>query len=310
VSGAIGGTQFALLLAEAGRMRADRHSDIPTDVLRRLERWAQDNQQALRRGPIMLDSLAEVPSLSALAEHDQLPLGSACAAPLIFGDQLLGTLIALAPGAAVLLPDDVRSLGVYAGHAAIALWNARLVEQLERDAAEDPLTGLANRRVFSAACATELARAGREDGSVALVMIDIDHFKQINDAYGHPFGDQILIAAAGVLSSVARGHDTVARLGGEEFALLLPETSAQEARDIAEHARALLGTIELPDGHLFCSAGVAAATGADASARDLTGDADRALYEAKRQGRRRTILAATPVGPITAMIESRLGPPL
>jgi diguanylate cyclase (GGDEF)-like protein len=307
VGTAIGGTKFALLVVEPGRMRADRHSDIPAGSLRRLEQWAQDNQQALRRGPIVLDSLIEVPALSALADDDELPLGSACAAPLIFGDQLLGALIALAPGATVLLPDDVRSLGVYAGHAAIALWNAQLVERLERDAAEDPLTGLANRRVFDAACAAELDRASREGGSVALVMIDIDHFKDINDAYGHPFGDGVLVSVADALRTVVRGHDTVARLGGEEFALLLPGTSASKARDIAERARAVIATIELPDAHLSCSAGVATATPADGQARDLLGDADRALYEAKRQGRRRTVLAATPLA-LPATSESRHRP--
>ena len=291
---AIGGTQFALLVNEADRMRADRYSEIPTRFLRRLERWAQDDQQALRRGPIVLDSLAEVPSLSMLADDDQLPLGSACAAPLVFADQLLGVLIALAPGAAVFLPDDVRSLEIYAGHAAIALWNARLVAQLERDAAEDPLTGLANRRVFNGACAVERDRAAREDSSVALVVIDIDHFKHINDTHGHPFGDQMLVAIAGVLRSVARGPDTVARLGGDEFALLLSGASAPEARDVAERARKLLATIELPESHLSCSTGVATATGADALARDLLADADRALYEAKRQGRQRTVVAPTP----------------
>jgi diguanylate cyclase (GGDEF)-like protein len=284
-------------------MRADRYSAIPAESLSRLERWAQDGQDALRNGSIMIDDLAGVPSLSALAVDDQLPLGSACAAPLVFRGRLLGALIALSPGATVFLPHDVRALETYAGHAAIALTNARLVEQLEREAAEDPLTELANQRAFRINCTAEMNRAARENSSVALVVLDVDHFKQVNDAYGHPFGDQILVAVANALRLVVRGHDTVARIGGEEFALLLPGATLEEGRVVAERARAMIAAITLPDGELSCSAGVAATSGEDAPQSDLFGDADRALYEAKRQGRGRTVLASAPHIPADRAIQ-------
>ncbi len=119
-SSAIGGTQFALLIAGDEGMRADRYSNIPAQSLRRLECWAQENERALRDGSIVIDDLAVAPSLSALAVDSQLPLGSACAAPLVFRGRLHGVLIALAPGATVFLPHDVRALETYAGHAAIA----------------------------------------------------------------------------------------------------------------------------------------------------------------------------------------------
>jgi diguanylate cyclase (GGDEF)-like protein len=290
-SSTIGGAQFALLVAEVDGMRAETHFGIPPHSLSRLARWAHENQKELRSAPLVLDNLAAVELLRPLADDEQLPLGSACVAPLIFADRLLGVLIALAPGATVFLPNDLRSLEIYAGHAAIVLWNARLVEQLERAAAEDALTGLANRRAFNVACAAELDRAARHDGSVALVLFDIDHFKQINDTHGHPFGDQTLVAVSGVLRAVVRAHDTVARVGGEEFALLLPGATLDEAHEIAERARGQLGTIALPHGALSCSAGVALAQGAEARDSDLFAEADRALYSAKRQGRGRTILA-------------------
>jgi diguanylate cyclase (GGDEF)-like protein len=291
-SGAIGGAQFALLVNESGRMRADRCSEIPQEFVDRLERWANEHQHELVAGPVVLGSLERVPDLSSLPGDESVALGSACAAPLMFAEQLLGALVALAPGALVFLPSDVRALEIYAGHAAIALWNARLVEQLEREAAQDPLTGLANRRVLGLACAAETDRAAREDGSVALVMLDVDHFKLINDTYGHPFGDEVLVRAAGLLRSVVRGHDTVARVGGEEFALLLPGAAVDEAREVAERARGLLAAIEMPHGTLSCSAGVAVTSGSDAPSSDLFGAADGALYEAKRQGRGRTVVAA------------------
>jgi diguanylate cyclase (GGDEF)-like protein len=159
---------------------------------------------------------------------------------------------------------------------------------------EDPLTGLANKRAFHRACVNEAGRASREQNAVALVMLDIDHFKGINDSYGHPFGDHVLVAVAKALRAAVRGHDTVARLGGEEFALLLAGTSLEGAYDVAERARALIAKIELPQGHLASSAGVAVTSGERASASDLLDAADRALYEAKRLGRDRTALAGLP----------------
>jgi diguanylate cyclase (GGDEF)-like protein len=292
---AIGGAQFALLIARDGRMLCDRHSNIPAESLRLLERWAEANQQALGNGPIVIDDLATVRSLEALTVDEKLPLGSACAAPLVFRGGLLGVLIALTPGATVFLPDDVRALETYAGHAAIALSNARLVGQLEREAAEDPLTGLANQRGFHLSCAAELSRAARENTSVALVVLDVDHFKRVNDSYGHPLGDQILAAVADALRSTVRGHDTAARIGGEEFALLLPGATVDEARTVADRARAMIATVTLPDGDkLACSAGVAATWGENGSESDLFRAADRALYEAKRQGRGRTVVASAP----------------
>lgn len=302
-SSAIAGTRFALLVAGDEGMRADHHSNLPTAALRRLEQWAQHNEQTLREGPIVIDDLTGVPSLRALAADDQLPFGSACAAPLAFRGRFHGALIALAPGATVFLPHDVRALETYAVHAAIALSNANLVGQLEREAAEDPLTGLANQRVFRLSCDAEMNRAERELAAVALVVLDIDHFKAVNDTHGHPFGDQVLQAVAGALRSVARGHDTVARIGGEEFALLLPGANLAEGREVAERARATIASIILPHGvELSSSAGVAASWGADAPGSDLLGHADRALYEAKRQGRARTVLASAAAAGTTVVL--------
>jgi diguanylate cyclase (GGDEF)-like protein len=299
-SSAIGGARFALLIARNGRMRADRCSNISADSLHHLERWAEENELALRNGSIVIDDLSGVPTLKALADEGQLPLGSACAAPLVFRDRLLGVLIAFAPGATVFLPQDVRSLETYAGHAAIALSNAHLVEQLEREASEDPLTGLANKRVFDLASAAELGRAERENRPLALIVLDVDRFKKLNDTYGHPFGDRILIAVANSLRTVVRGHDTVARIGGEEFALLLPGADGADGREVAERARAHIAAIELPAGRLSCSAGVAARVGGNVAANELFADADNALYQAKQQGRGRTVVHGQGSSPASA----------
>jgi diguanylate cyclase (GGDEF)-like protein len=290
-SSAIGGAHFALLIGDVGGMRAYRYSDVAPDSLRGLERWAHDSRRMLSRGSVVIDDVGRVASLSGLTDAQGHPLASACAAPLVFGDRLLGVLVALAPDATVFLPQDVQALETYAGHAAIALSNARLVEQLEREASTDPLTGLANKRAFELAYGAELSRAARQDNPVALVMIDIDHFKEINDTHGHPFGDRVLVAVAKALRSAVRAHDTVARLGGEEFAMLVPDANLEDAREIAERARALIADVEIPGATLSSSAGAAATgTGPDRSG-GLFDAADRALYEAKRLGRGRTELA-------------------
>lgn len=290
-STSVGGAEFALLITESGQMKADRHSGLSADSLWRLERWAQESEQLLTEGPVVVDDLGSVPSLAELTIESELPLGSACAAPLLFQDRLLGALVALAPGANVFLPQDVRALSACASHAAIALTNARLVEQLEREASEDPLTGLANKRSFELAYAAELNRAEREGGATAIVTLDIDHFKEINDRYHHSFGDQVLIAVAEALRGAVRDYDIVARLGGDEFVVLLPGAAAGEAELVAERARALISDIKLPQGELSCSAGVAAVSGPDVPNHGMLDAADAALYEAKRQGRNRTKLA-------------------
>lgn len=290
-STAVGGAEFALLIAEAGRMQADRHSGLHQDAVWRIERWAQENEALLSDGPVVVDDLGSMPSLAKLTIDPNRPLGSACAAPLIFRDRLLGALVALAPGANVFLPQDVRALNACAAHAAIALTNARLVEQLEREAAEDPLTGLANKRSFELAYTAELGRAQREGGSTAIVTLDIDRFKQINDRYHHNFGDQVLVAVAAAVRSAVRGYDTVARLGGDEFVILLPATTAADAELVADRARSLISEIELPEGRLSCSAGVAAVSCAEPLEQGVLAAADAALYEAKREGRDRTRLA-------------------
>jgi diguanylate cyclase (GGDEF)-like protein len=292
-SSAIGGAQFALLIADLGGMRADRYAGISSDSLHQLEHWAHESQRTLGRGPVVIDDLGRVPSLTGLTDEHGVPLGSACAVPLVFRDRLLGVLVALAPGATVFLPQDVQALETYAGRAAIALSNARLVEQLEREAATDPLTGLANKRAFELAYGAELSRAARMDNTVALVTLDIDHFKEINDGFGHPFGDEVLVAVAKALRAAVRAHDTVARLGGEEFAMLLPDANLRDAYDIAERARALIADIRVPGATLSSSAGAAATTAGQERSGELYDAADRALYDAKRLGRGRTELAST-----------------
>ncbi|WP_448682109.1 GGDEF domain-containing protein [Pseudomonas nicosulfuronedens] len=164
--------------------------------------------------------------------------------------------------------------------------------QLEYLAGHDPLTGLFNRRQFDQLVGMELSRAARQPAPISLLMVDLDHFKFINDRYGHPLGDEVIRHTASLLRNYTRTGDSVARLGGEEFLLLLPDTSQPQARVIAEKVRRLLEETPLPmkDGLLYLTASFGIAcldAGVPGTYEGLYAAADKALYKAKASGRNR-----------------------
>jgi diguanylate cyclase (GGDEF)-like protein len=166
---------------------------------------------------------------------------------------------------------------------------------LETLAAFDGLTGLYNRRHFETMARTEWARFQRYMRPLSALIIDVDHFKAVNDRFGHDVGDNALKIVAAVCRSAKRDSDTVARIGGEEFALLLPETNEEEARVVAERVREVLRecspTIEGEKLNLRVSIGIAGASLSMSGIQALMKRADDALYEAKRSGRDRVVIA-------------------
>ncbi len=172
-------------------------------------------------------------------------------------------------------------------------------EALLRLSSLDPLTGLANRRAFDQTLEKECARLKRTGSAMSLVLLDIDHFKVVNDSLGHPRGDEYLVRVGAELNRLARRHvDVAARYGGEEFALILPATTADTAARFAELVRLAIVALRLPHPgspdapFVTISAGVAMATpDACNTPAQLIAEADRALYEAKRSGRNRVIAA-------------------
>jgi diguanylate cyclase (GGDEF)-like protein len=185
-----------------------------------------------------------------------------------------------------------EALSQASAHAALALRNRTLLDEVERLAAGDPLTGLANRRVLQGALDREVERAWRTSGSVSLVVLDVDHFKTINDTLGHPAGDQVLRDVAAALASGTKGFDLAARYGGDEFAVLLPGCDHDDAPQVAERLR-FLAAEAMPDGDSNLSAGVATLPGDAVDSEGLIAAADRALYAAKREGRARAKTAAS-----------------
>ena len=150
-------------------------------------------------------------------------------------------------------------------------------------AATDELTGCAVRRVFRQRLEEEISRSVRHDRSLSLMMIDVDHFKSVNDTYGHVVGDRLLAVVGAVLRADARSFDMVGRLGGDEFAVLLPDTEPSDAVALAERIRRdLPGAVEVP---VTISVGVSGLDRSVPTAEQMFDDADFALYEVKRRGR-------------------------
>lgn len=167
----------------------------------------------------------------------------------------------------------------------------KIERALKASAYRDPLTGVANRREFFERAEEEIARARRYGRDVAFVMFDVDHFKQINDCWGHAIGDRVLLDLCASVDPILREEDVFARVGGEEFALLLPDTDLDGAYTLAERLREKLAADGSGDVSYTVSAGVAKLMPDDAHARRPLQRADAALYEAKRDGRDRTYVS-------------------
>lgn len=159
----------------------------------------------------------------------------------------------------------------------------------------DPLTGLLNRRSWENALQDEFNRCRRSGGTSALVMFDIDHFKQVNDEHGHQAGDKVLQHVAALLRETLRSTDKAGRYGGEEFALLLVDTNAEQAAQLAERLREKLAAHPaMADDKalvITISMGIAALSGATFTDQDWVKNADRALYQAKHSGRDAIVMA-------------------
>ncbi|MCC6876122.1 MAG: diguanylate cyclase [Sandaracinaceae bacterium] len=218
--------------------------------------------------------------------------GSFAAVPIVHGREAIGLIAVTRPPEEPLGELDGRYLQAVADQAALAIHDAQLVQRLEQLSTHDPLTGLANRRLFDERLRREIAQAERYQSALSVLALDIDHFKQLNDRCGHAAGDAALIAVASGLRECLREADTLARVGGEELCVLLPHTDEEGASEVAEKLRrrvaglAVEGAREQPLGHLSVSIGIARHRPGEDAASVLR-RADDALYAAKRSGRDR-----------------------
>jgi diguanylate cyclase (GGDEF)-like protein len=187
-------------------------------------------------------------------------------------------------------PDDIERISFAANLAGIAIENRYAYEELERRAYFDYLTGLANRRYFLEQAESELARTLRYGGELSVIMFDVDHFKLVNDTHGHKIGDIVLKKIADICRTSLRDVDIIGRIGGEEFAILLPETASQQAVEAAERLRVALGNgrVQVHDSlaiNFTASFGVTTVKDKEISMDTLLNQADQALYQAKDGGR-------------------------
>jgi diguanylate cyclase (GGDEF)-like protein len=300
----LGSQQVALLLrsergpSDALSLVAQRGMD--PDEQQRFHVGAEFLAWLEQRRTVLVKEEAE---MDAQGSHG-LPLGRLGAAVLvpIFSRNHLEGVIALDQkrSGRSYSPSDIELLTLIAAQAAVAVLNARLYDQ----AITDGLTGLFNRRYFDQRLVEEVARAQRTSSAIALLMVDIDHFKVVNDTYGHPCGDDVLVQVAQIVRDSVRTSDVVCRYGGEEIAVVLPESTtrpllqgAEVGQRVAERMRAAVA------GHVFRSAekdlpvrvtisiGVGSSVDVqELSAHDLLALADQALYAAKDAGRDRVVV--------------------
>jgi len=219
--------------------------------------------------------------------------------PLTTGDQLIGVLQVDEPKSGqVPTLEDVQALEIFVNQAVTAIQSARAYETTRQMSVKDSLTDAFNHRYFQETLYRELTRHDRSGQPLALLMIDIDNFKTVNDRMGHPVGDIVLKGLVEEMQRTVREMDTVARYGGEEFALILPETTPEKALIVAERlrARAAARTYVTPDASPFSitiSSGLATFPIDGNSKRALIERADQALYQAKRNGKNCVVTASS-----------------
>jgi diguanylate cyclase (GGDEF)-like protein len=216
--------------------------------------------------------------------------------PLIAADEAIGTIM-LAARAEKRFNKDVREmLGVIATQVAVSLQNGLLYKRMETMATTDGLTGLTNHRTFQERFSDLLERAGRHNYRAAVLLCDVDHFKKVNDTYGHPVGDEVLRRVAKVLLEVARKIDITARYGGEEFAVVLENTDAEQARAVANRIREEVARLSIESDKgpfsVTMSIGIAGFPDDGKDKPALIEHADHALYHAKHSGRNRVVTYA------------------
>jgi two-component system cell cycle response regulator len=235
------------------------------------------------------------------------PMPSIVVLPLLVHDRPLGTLV-LGSRRRAAFNDAVRStLEVLASHMAVSLSNARMLRRLEELATMDGLTGLLNKRAMLEVAEQKIAAAKRFHRQLSVLITDIDHFKKVNDTYGHDVGDVIIKGLGEILRRAKRNTDAVARFGGEEFVIICEETDARGAMLLAERVREELGRTSFhPHGaagsisgaaaevKVTCSVGVATFPEAGGSWNELFKAADAALYVSKRGGRNRSTAWSAP----------------
>ena len=236
--------------------------------------------------------------------------GSIVGIPLMMGEMVVGVMNMSRYSVGGFTPAELRLLGLLADQAAIAVINARLHLAVSTQAMSDTLTGLPNRRALDARIDNEVQRSIRYGRSFAVLMMDLDGFKAINDTWGHVYGDQVLHDVSQYMNEALRSSDFLARYGGDELTMIIPESDVSSASEIGEKIRKRMEDFELtlPDGSkekLGVSGGIAIYPRHGRTASDMLRAADEALYRAKRHSRGSFVLAREGTGELHAPTKNR-----
>jgi len=256
--------------------------DNPIDVEQGLWGWAVTHDEAL-----LCNAAHSDPRAAQVPDTPVEPQAS-IVLPLHVMNKVIGVLNLDRLGGKTYTNEEFELVKPFANLAAIAIENASLYERSQLRAVTDPLTGLYNHGHFQETLEHEVRRCERYGDAFSLLMIDLDHFKRVNDRFGHPRGDHVLHQVAKILGATTREADYAARYGGEEFAILLPKTSPADARLLADRIRARVRDIVVEPGDGFrisASIGVADFPVCGLDAKTMLGAADTALLWAKRRGR-------------------------
>ena len=282
IMGAVAGAMYLVSTGKA-EMQREAEYNLKTrarGAVRQLEGEPLRTALAAMRPLVLKLSDETSPGLEA-GGHPQHVL----VVPVQRSGQLMGAMELYLNAWRELTEDQADLLTGVASQAAIAIRHAQLFQAQEENALTDELTKLPNRRALAQRFLQEMQRARRHHKAIAFLMIDLDHFKQVNDSYGHLNGDAVLAELATLLTAAARESDVCARYGGEEFGIILHETTETGARTLAERIRAKVAAATFPGGlKLTISIGVAA-TAEPALFTSLMERADQALYAAKQNGR-------------------------
>lgn len=268
------------------------------------QEFEPDECWGLRRGRMHL--VADASGCDPVCTHFEAPPSSYLCLPMVVHGETLGVLSLLPENANGFGETERRAAKAVAEQVSLALANLRLQEALRAQSLRDPLTGLFNRRYLEASLEREISRARRAGGPLAVVMIDVDHFKRFNDTHGHEAGDCILAAFGKLATRSLREEDIPCRYGGEEFCLVLPGADLKIAHSRVEEIREAVKNLHVSSRHqqlgpITVSAGVAVFPDNGDVGEAVVRAADTALYRAKRAGRDRVSIAdRTELAPLSS----------
>jgi diguanylate cyclase (GGDEF)-like protein len=290
-------------------LRATYGFDRPGELLERIVLFDEDvlGRVAQTGEPVFIDDLE---ALQSDTLWDPIPRrGSIAILPIVHHRRITGLMSATREQTSGFTEAERGLLDAISDQLGLAIRHTQLFDELRRGSQHDDLTGLGNRRLLRLRLEDELHRAKRFGQTVSLLAIDIDHFKALNDRHGHPTGDASLRKLAGLMTRNLRRIDTIARIGGEEFVVLLPRTNLAEAAQVASKLLSIVEQTDFPGGpgqpagRLTISVGVASLCEGETGA-DLMARADTALYQAKERGRNCVVIADQAPAPARSLTSS------